>query len=243
MPETETPETGHRPESGLRAQLRGQRTPLLIIAAIALLVVGFGAGVLFSPDESGGSGPGPVDIGFAQDMSAHHTQAVEMSGMALLGSADPAVQRLAYDILTTQQSQIGRMQGWLQMWGAPARGTDGYMGWMHEPGHGDDQHSGGHDHGSGAPGAGAVAAMPGMATTEDIQRLRDARGTDLDVLFLQLMLRHHQGGVPMLEYGAEHAETGEIGILAGQMLAAQQGEARLITDMLAARGGRPLPLN
>ncbi|MEV3959960.1 DUF305 domain-containing protein [Nocardia sp. NPDC050193] len=238
MPETETPEIGPRRESGLRAQLRGQRTPLLIIAAIALLVIGFGAGVLLSPDDSGGSGPGPVDIGFAQDMSAHHTQAVEMSGIALLGSADPAVQRLAYDILTTQQSQIGRMQGWLQMWGAPARGTDGYMGWMHDTGHGDDRHGGGHGHGSGA-----VAAMPGMASTADIQRLRDARGTDLDVLFLQLMLRHHQGGVPMLEYGAEHAETGEIGILAGQMLAAQQGEAQLITDMLAARGGRPLPLN
>ncbi|MEV0363503.1 DUF305 domain-containing protein [Nocardia fusca] len=238
MPETATPDTGHRPESGLRAQLRGQRIPLLIIAAIALLVIGFGAGVLFAPDRSGGPEPGPVDIGFAQDMSAHHTQAVEMSGIALLGSADPAVQRLAYDILTTQQSQIGRMQGWLQMWGAPARGTDGYMGWMHDTGHGDDQHGGGHDHGSGA-----VAAMPGMASTEDIQRLRDARGTDLDVLFLQLMLRHHQGGVPMLEYGAEHAATGEIGILAGQMLATQQGEAQLITDMLAARGSRPLPLN
>ncbi|MGA6208205.1 DUF305 domain-containing protein [Nocardia testacea] len=243
MTETETLEIGHRPESGLRAQLRGQRIPLLIIAAIALLVVGFGAGVLLAPDDSGGPAPGPVDIGFAQDMSAHHTQAVEMSGIALLGSADPAVQRLAYDILTTQQSQIGRMQGWLQMWGAPARGADGYMGWMHDTGHGDDQHSGGHDHGSGTHDSGAVAAMPGMASTADIQRLRDARGTDLDVLFLQLMLRHHQGGVPMLEYGAEHAETGEIGILAGQMLAAQQGEAQLITDMLAARGGRPLPLN
>ncbi|WP_084487344.1 DUF305 domain-containing protein [Nocardia sienata] len=243
MPETETSEAGPRTESGFRAQLRDQRTPLLIVAAIALLVVGFGAGVLFSPDGSGGPEPGPVDIGFAQDMSAHHTQAVEMSGIALLGSADPAVQRLAYDILTTQQSQIGRMQGWLQMWGAPARGTDGYMGWMHDTGHGGDQHSEGHDHGSGTHGSGAVAAMPGMASTEDIRRLRDARGTDLDVLFLQLMLRHHEGGVPMLEYGAEHAGTGEIGILAGQMLAAQQGEARLITDMLAARGGRPLPLN
>lgn len=235
-----TPEIEPRPESGLRAQLRGQRTPLLIIAALALLVIGFGAGVLLAPDDSGDSAPGPVDIGFAQDMSAHHTQAVEMSGIALLGSTDPAVQRLAYDILTTQQSQIGRMQGWLQMWGAPARGTDGYMGWMHDDSA--DEHSGSGHH-SGMHDTGAMAAMPGMASTEDIQRLRTARGSDLDVLFLQLMLRHHEGGVPMLEYGTEHAGTGEIGILAGQMLAAQQGEARLITDMLTARGGEPLPLN
>ncbi|MGW5388305.1 DUF305 domain-containing protein [Nocardia sp. NPDC003963] len=241
MPDPDSSAAEPRPASGLRAQLRGQRIPLLIIAAIALLVAGFGAGVLLSPDDSADSAPGSVDIGFAQDMSAHHTQAVEMSGIALLGSADPAVQRLAYDILTTQQSQIGRMQGWLQMWGAPARGTNGYMGWMHEE-QGSDQH-GSHDHGSGMHDTGAMAAMPGMASTEDIQRLRDARGADLDVLFLQLMLRHHEGGVPMLEYGAEHAETGEIRILSGQMLAAQQGEAKLITDMLTARGGRPLPMN
>ncbi|NUP29556.1 MAG: DUF305 domain-containing protein [Nocardia sp.] len=242
MTDPDTAAAEPRPESGLRAQLRGQRTPLLVIAAIALLVIGFGAGVLLSPDDSGGSAPGPVDIGFAQDMSAHHTQAVEMSGIALLGSTDPAVQRLAYDILTTQQSQIGRMQGWLQMWGAPARGSDGYMGWMHDE-QSADAHGGHHEHGSGMQATGAMAAMPGMASTEDIQRLRTAKGAELDVLFLQLMLRHHEGGVPMLEYGAEHAETGEIGILAGQMLAAQQGEARLITDMLTARGGQPLPLN
>ncbi|WP_327148205.1 DUF305 domain-containing protein [Nocardia sp. NBC_01329] len=240
MPEADTSETDPRPETGLRAQLRGQRTPLLIIAAIALLVIGFGAGVLLSPGDSGDSAPGPVDIGFAQDMSAHHTQAVEMSGIALLGSTDPAVQRLAYDILTTQQSQIGRMQGWLQMWDAPARGADGYMGWMHDEQSADEHSGDGH---SGMHHTGAMAAMPGMASTEDIQRLRAARGSDLDVVFLQLMLRHHEGGVPMLEYGTEHAETGEISILSGQMLAAQQGEARLITDMLTARGGRPLPLN
>ncbi|WP_328391303.1 DUF305 domain-containing protein [Nocardia sp. NBC_00416] len=237
MPDPDATEAEAR--SGWREQLRGQRIALLIIAAIGLLVIGFGAGVLLSPDNSEDTPPGPVDIGFAQDMSAHHTQAVEMSGIALLGSTDPAVQRLAYDILTTQQSQIGRMQGWLQMWDAPARGTDGYMGWMQSDEHGGD----GHDHGSGMHHTGSMAAMPGMASTEDIQRLRDARGAAQDVLFLQLMLRHHQGGVPMLEYGAEHADTGEIRILAGQMLAAQQGEARLITDMLTARGGQPLPLN
>ncbi|WP_280457622.1 DUF305 domain-containing protein [Nocardia carnea] len=233
MPGTETAPDESRPGRGWRAQVRAQRVPLLIIGAITLLVAGFGAGVLLAPDTTGdGSPAGPVDIGFAQDMSAHHAQAVEMSGIALNGSTDADVRRLAFDILTTQQGQIGRMQGWLQMWDAPASPPGRFMTWMPA-----DEHGGhGHDHG----GAG-MAAMPGMATTDELRQLRAARGAQLDTLFLQLMLRHHQGGVPMLEYGAEHAETTAIKTLAGQMLPAQQGESRLMTTMLADRGARPLP--
>ncbi|WP_280399654.1 DUF305 domain-containing protein [Nocardia carnea] len=229
------PEAGQPARTGWRAQLRAQRVPLLIIGAIALLVVGFGAGVLLAPDTTGDdTHAGPVDIGFAQDMSTHHQQAVEMSGIALNGSTDTDIRRLAYDILTTQQGQIGRMQGWLQMWDAPASATGGHMTWMPQ-----DEHAGhGHEH-----GAAGTATMPGMADADDLRRLRAARGQELDVLFLQLMLRHHQGGVPMLEYGAEHAETTEIHTLAGQMLPAQQGESRLMTKMLADRGAQPLPLN
>ncbi|NKY36951.1 DUF305 domain-containing protein [Nocardia speluncae] len=234
MPATEATEDRTQPPApGWRAQLRAQRVPLLIIGAITLLVLGFGAGVLLAPDTSGDDNPaGPVDIGFAQDMSAHHAQAVEMSGIALTGSDDPEVRRLAYDILTTQQSQIGRMQGWLQIWDAPARATGGYMAWMPQ-----EEHAGhGHDHG----GAG-MAAMPGMATTDELRQLRAAQGPRQDTLFLQLMLRHHQGGVPMLEYGTEHADTTEIKTLSGQMLPAQEGESRLMTKMLADRGAQPLP--
>ncbi|MFI1465332.1 DUF305 domain-containing protein [Nocardia carnea] len=233
MPDAGTAADDVQPARGWRAQVRAQRVPLLIIGAIALLVAGFGAGVLLAPDTTGDASPaGPVDIGFAQDMSAHHAQAVEMSGIALNGSTDPDIRRLAFDILTTQQGQIGRMQGWLQMWDAPASATGGHMTWMPQEEHGGD----GHDH-SGA----GMAAMPGMATTDELRQLRAARGAQLDTLFLQLMLRHHQGGVPMLEYGAEHAETTEITTLAGQMLPAQEGESRLMTKMLADRGARPLP--
>ena len=227
--EPDTAATEPKRTTGLRDQIRRQRTALLIIGAIALLIIGFGAGVLSAPDTGREAQPGPVDIGFAQDMSAHHTQAVEMAGMALTGTSDPAIRRLAYDILTTQQGQIGRMQGWLQVWDAPARGTDGYMSWMPMTG----QH--GHD--------GGLRKMPGMATPDELQQLRESHGDALDVLFLQLMLRHHQGGVSMLEYGAEHADTTEITVIAGQMLPTQLGESQLMTGMLADRGAEPLPMN
>jgi uncharacterized protein (DUF305 family) len=140
------------------------------------------------------------------------------------------VKNLAFDILTTQQNQIGRMQGWLTAWGKPLLPTGGHMAWM----------GGGH----GAHGAahGPMAAMPGMADATELARLRSATPADRDVLFLQLMLRHHQGGAEMLAVGAEHAETGYVRDLARRMSATQSAESELLTDMLRQRGAPVLPL-
>ncbi|WP_327095747.1 DUF305 domain-containing protein [Nocardia vinacea] len=226
--------------TGFAAQARQQRTPLLVLGAIGVLLIGFAVGVLARLPLDGNSEPDPgaVDIGFSQDMSAHHAQAVEMAGIALIGSTDNDVRRLAYDILTTQQEQIGRMQGWLQMWGKPNQNADGYMGWMTEQsGH---SHSGATtDHAMSGPSA----SMPGMATTAEVTALRQATGPTLDTMFLQLMLRHHQGGLSMTEYAAQQAETTAVRTLAAAMATTQQGESQLITTMLTARNAKPLPQN
>lgn len=214
---------------------------VLVLGAIGLLLLGAVVGVLLGlplgRDDI--AQPGAVDIGFSQDMSAHHAQAVDMAGVTLIGSTDNDVRRLAYDILTTQQNQIGRMQGWLQVWGEPNQNIDGYMGWM------SDGHGGGHSHGASTPAAhtGPAQTMPGMASTEEMDALRKARGPALDTLFLQLMLRHHEGGVPMLDYAAEHASTEQVRLLATTMSATQQGESALMKRMLTERGATPLPMN
>lgn len=226
--------------TGFAAQARQQRTPLLVLGAIGILLIGFAVGVLARLPLDGNSEPDPgaVDIGFSQDMSAHHAQAVEMAGIALIGSTDNDVRRLAYDILTTQQEQIGRMQGWLQMWGKPNQNVDGYMGWMTEQS--SHSHSGATtDHAMSGPSA----SMPGMATTAEVTALRQSTGPTLDTMFLQLMLRHHQGGLSMTEYAAQHAETTAVRSLAAAMATTQQGEAQLITTMLTARNAKPLPQN
>ncbi|WP_280235810.1 DUF305 domain-containing protein [Nocardia cyriacigeorgica] len=228
-------------DSSFSGQVRRQRTALLVLGVIGALVLGFAIGVLarLPLDRDPEPAPNAVDIGFGQDMSAHHAQAVEMAGVALIRSTDQDVRRLAYDILTTQQNQVGRMQGWLQLWGEPARGVDGYMGWMTEHGGGHDHTGATADHGMDGP----VREMPGMASSQDLTALRRAEGPALDVLFLQLMLRHHQGGLPMIQYAETYAETTAVRTLASNMDQTQQGESRLMTGMLAARGATPLPLN
>ncbi|WP_370183230.1 DUF305 domain-containing protein [Rhodococcus wratislaviensis] len=219
-----------------------QRTALLVIGLIGAIALGFALGFLarLPLEDSGAPVPeaGSVDVGFAQDMSVHHSQAVEMSAIALAGATDPAVRGLAYDILTTQQNQLGQMQGWLALWDQPALPSGGYMGWM------ESEHSDGHDHGTADSGhMGSMSKMPGMASSEDMAALRQATGPAEDVLYLQLMLRHHQGGLPMMEYAAQHASEDAVRSLAQTMVDTQQSEATVMTNMLTAKGAAPLPMN
>lgn len=218
----------------------GQRTALLVLGVIGILLIGFALGLFARIPLDGNTDPKPsaVDTGFSQDMSVHHTQAVEMSAVALSNSTDPAVKRLAYDILTTQQNQAGRMQAWLQLWGEPLLPSGGYMGWMTGT-----EGSGHHGGGQSQQHTGPVQSMPGMASQEELNALRQATGPALDVMFLQLMLRHHQGGMPMIEYAAERAETNGVRALAASMVKTQQGEAQLMTQMLTDRGASALPMN
>jgi uncharacterized protein (DUF305 family) len=175
-----------------------------------------------------------VDVGFAQDMSVHHRQAVLMAGLARDRSTDPAIRLLAFDIETNQLEQIGQMQGWLSLWNAAALPTGRYMTWMT----GADPMPGMAGMAHGATG---VATMPGMASPADLDRLRVASGAQFDMLFLQLMLRHHQGGAPMAQYAAQHGEIPQVRNLAEKMVISQGAESDYMTQLLAQRGAQPLP--
>jgi uncharacterized protein (DUF305 family) len=216
---------------------RGWARPLIaVLAAVGLLMLGAAAGLLIGlPGSSASSVPGAesVDVGFAQDMSEHHQQAVQMASWERDHTTDPALRQLAFDIETTQLQQVGQMQGWLALWGAAIGSPSGqHMAWMS---------SDSHAHGMATP-SGGVDTMPGMATSDQLRALRAASGPQLDVLFLQLMLRHHEGGVVMLQYAVDHASVPQVRNLASQMLASQTSESEYMKQLLAARGGTPLPL-
>lgn len=218
---------------------RSQRTPVLILSLIAVLAVGFalGAVVKLPTSDTALSVPAAdsVDVGFAQDMSVHHTQAVLMATVEYNGAADPYVRSLAFDIMTSQQAQIGQMQGWLSLWGQSLLPSGKYMTWM-----GSD---GGHSmSGMSTDAGGGVTTMPGMASTADIDKLRATTGPALDTLFLQLMLRHHQGGASMLSYAAAHAVEPVVRNFAKQVSSTQQSEASYMEGLLSQRGAKPLPL-
>ena len=218
-----TTPTGRR-RSPLRAALLG-------VIAVGLVLLGGGLAVALGVGRDADPSAGSVDAGFARDMSVHHLQGVEMANLVAERSDDPEVEQLAFDISATQTNQAGRMQGWLSLWGIPLTGGD-TMGWI-TPG------EGGHD--MGAMESGAGAHMPGMATEAELAELRSLSGTAFDVEFLRLMIRHHQGAFDMGVYAAEHADEEAVRDLARSIVQSQGAETVTMTDMLAARGGTPLP--
>lgn len=199
---------------------------LVTVIAVGLLVAGGGLAVALGVGRTDSPTAASTDAGFSLDMSRHHQQAVEMANLAPTRSTDREVLALAFDISETQLNQVGRMQGWLTLWGLPTTGGD-TMAWMGESGH---------DH---AMPDGDL--MPGMATEVELAELRSLTGAAFDVRFLQLMTRHHQGGLEMAEYAEAHAGVDVVRGLAHSIAQTQSAESTTMAQMLAARGAAPLP--
>jgi uncharacterized protein (DUF305 family) len=204
---------------------RGLRLGLLAIIAIAALVIAGALGYVLNGNDTSAaaSAPNAVDVGFAQDMATHHVQAVTMAGYERDTTSNPTLKTLAFDIETAQEFQVGEMQGWLDQWNKSRNDPD-QMSWM----------------GSGM-GIGPTALMPGMATAAQLTKLESSTGKPLDVLFLQLMIHHHQGGLEMAAYGRDHAGNPSVVRLAGAMYTLQSQELVQMEQLLRSLGGTPLP--
>ncbi|MFD2090538.1 DUF305 domain-containing protein [Blastococcus deserti] len=211
------------------------RTVLIAVIAVGLVLVGGGLAVALGLGRAEVPTAETVDAGFSRDMARHHLQGVEMANLALDRSEDPAVRGLAFDISATQTNQTGRMQGWLSLWGIPFTGGQP-MAWMGDGGHSGHDMDVEMDMEMDMDGL-----MPGMATEEELAELRSLSGSAFDVEFLRLMIRHHQGGEEMAEYAAEHAGLAVVRDLAETIVESQSAETALMSEMLTARGGTPLP--
>ncbi|NNH75820.1 DUF305 domain-containing protein [Nocardia uniformis] len=199
---------------------------------MAVLLIGVGMAlrpVLVPQDQATPSVMNPTEIGFAQDMLLHHQQALFMV-QRLDPAADPAIKQLAQQISDSQRVEIGTMLGWLRLANASPTNPNP-MAWMHT----DSDPDAAHHHSS------EDGLMPGMATLAELDALSAARGTDAETLFLQLMLRHHQGGVTMAEAADELLTSGAVKEAVRAMITEQNQEAGIITIVLAQRGAQPLP--
>ncbi|MEV0615818.1 DUF305 domain-containing protein [Nonomuraea sp. NPDC050404] len=204
------------------------RNPLLI--ACGVLVLAVAAFLLFGRDSA--PSDTSAEAGFARDMTTHHAQAVDMA--FIIRDKGPAreIRSLAFDIINTQANQRGMFQGWLQQWRLDPSTDQPAMAWMS-----------GHGHGAtpGAAPAATPGVMPGMATPQELTKLKEARGTQAEVLFLQLMIRHHEGGVDMAEGLLRLSTRSEVVSMAQKIVDGQSGEIKLMTDLLKQRGAQPYP--
>ena len=194
------------PNTGRRRLLTRVAVGVLVLAVIVLV------GLLLFGDD-GNPGTDSPEAGFARAMADHHAQAVTMADIMRARTTDPVLQPTATDIVLTQQSQIGRMQGWLDVWDVPQSSTDPPMAWM------------GHD-----------GPMPGMATRAEIDSLSTLPVDEAEVEFLQLMIRHHEGGIEMAEAILERTDRPEVERLATAIIESQESEIKQMQELLAERG-------
>jgi uncharacterized protein (DUF305 family) len=192
-----------------------------ILVAVVLLLIGYAAGLL-TPRLTAPGNTSP-EAGFARDMSEHHAQAVDMGMVAYQKATLPEVRTLGGDIALTQQAQIGTMQTWLRDWRLGPTGSEPPMAWMPE-------------------GQRALNGnlMPGMATTEELATLMSASGKNVDILFCQYMLRHHLGGIHMVNGILDRTGDPQVRELAEKMRQGQTGEVATLRVLLDKLGARPL---
>jgi uncharacterized protein (DUF305 family) len=146
-----------------------------------------------------------VDVGFLQDMLTHHDQAIGVATLTVAYGEDPVVRSFAREVLTFQSYEIGVMTQMLDEWGLTRGGrSDEAMAWMDM--------------------AVPVDQMPGLLTSDQLDQVQQARGAELDSLFLDLMAEHHRGGLHMAQEAAERADDDDVADLAARLERNQAGE-------------------
>jgi uncharacterized protein (DUF305 family) len=154
--------------------------------------------------------PSAADVLFMQGMIAHHAQAIEMTELLKTRSSRPGMRKLAERIEVSQTDEIRMMREWLEGQGAAVPS----------------------EHAHHAPGA---PLMPGMLTPEEMGRLSAASGEAFDRLFLEYMIKHHDGALVMVRelFAARGAaQDSDIHAFASDVDADQRMEITRMSSML-----------
>lgn len=201
---------------------------VLLIAALAFAIGRFST---FGTSGSVTPTTDSAEAGFSRDMQVHHAQAIAMAMEIHRKTDDDELRVLAYDIATGQAGQRGEMYDWLVQWGLPQAGGP-MMAWAAES-------EAGHGHGGtvGEPMTDEEAreAM-GMASDAELAALESATGQEADCLFLELMIRHHEGAIPMAAAVIELGSDPRVLEVAGSIEAGQTAEIDAMQSMQARLG-------
>lgn len=178
----------------------------LALAGLALVAGCGGSSTGTAQGASTSAAHNAADVAFATDMIPHHAQAVEMADLALAAAVDPEVKALAQAIKGAQDPEINTMTGWLADWKAPAPQT-----------------------GMGHSMSGDASTGMGMMSDADMAALGKASGDDFDKLWVDMMLRHHNGAIDMANTEIKKGKFPEAKALAQQIVTSQTAEVTRMT--------------
>jgi uncharacterized protein (DUF305 family) len=164
------------------------------------------SGMIGSSDEEK-----PFDLQFIDQMIMHHRGALMSSEHMIADSERPELRELAQNIQESQSAQIGQMQAWREEWYGDAGRTFGMMDTTQM----DEM-----------MGDGMMQEMMGGS-------MRGMMGGDAaGVMFLRMMIPHHQLAVDMSEEALEEADHPELKELAQKIIEEQSAEIELMEGYL-----------
>lgn len=182
---------------------------LKAVSAVAVAIVAtvvFAAGARWAAaGDTPSDAFGGVDIGFLQDMTDHHNQAIVIARSYLRNNPNGGAATYANEVLLFQVRELDTMIRWLaeiDLGSGPAERTA--MTWMGM--------------------AATVSAMPGMQTPQRLDELAEASGANADELFFEMMGEHHLGGAHMAEFAATQARHSDVRAFATTMARNQRIE-------------------
>lgn len=153
-----------------------------------------------------------ADADFVAMMIPHHQQALILSRLAPSRSSDSDLRALADRIGVEQSLEIYMMQSW-QEWNGLEQ-TDpqqSYEEMMQDP---------------------MMVEEMGLATPEELDQLTASTGNAFDVLFLRLMIKHHNGAIDMLTDVLINGTDETLQQWATDMLATQYAQVQMMQRML-----------
>ena len=163
--------------------------------------------------------PNAADIGFLDDMTKHHQQAISMAFAYFHNGTAPQLPTTATEIIENQAGDLRFIRNLRGDWSDHDGATDGnVMAWM------------GH--------AMSLDQMPGYASNEDLRKLDTLNGRELDDLFTMLMIRHHFGGLEMAKAAKATADVAAVRDFADGIITAQSRE---INELNQWRSSANLP--
>lgn len=200
--------------------------PFLLVLSILLAACGSDDDPALERAEGGGGNTAEADhndqdVEFAQGMIPHHSQAIEMSDMVIERGENAEVKALAEQIKDAQAPEIETLRGWLKEWGEPETSEAGQ----------------GQEHGgSGADGEMTMSDDEMMMSDDEMAELDKASGVELDRMFLEMMIRHHQGAIAMAQREVEAGQYPEAKEMAQVIIDTQQEEIDRMRKLLETVG-------
>lgn len=147
-----------------------------------------------APSQPAAAASADYDLAFIDAMREHHEGAVEIARVALEKSTDAKIKELATKMVADQQKEIAQLSTWRDQWFSGASPAD-------------------------------VAKVAGSASMNmDMTHMKNMSGHQFDMMFIDMMIPHHEGAVAMSCDAHEKAQRDEVRKFARDVVRAQEQE-------------------